>query len=113
MCQVCLVITNLRAQLDVSPDDLYSNSTTFEIKIDSIKDSLNNEFNDLQKGPKNKVHDIQVDCNDKYFYLKRLLARDQEYTEDNADHKQRVSLLWISSNVLVVLLEYLNSIVRD
>ena len=99
MCQVCRVITNLKAQLDVSPDDLYSNSATFEIKIESIRDDLNNEFNDLQEGIKNKGHDIQVDCNDTYSYLKRILTRDQEYTENNADVKQRLLLVCISSNV--------------
>jgi hypothetical protein len=113
MCQVCPVMSNLKAQLDSSPEDLYSNSAKFEIKIDSMRENMKNEFNDLQKGLEVKGHDIKIDCNDRYFSLRRLLARDQEYTEEDADLKKMLSLVCISSNVLLTLLEYLSNTVRD
>ena len=74
---------------------------------------MKNEFNDLQNELNNKGHNLKINCNDIYFLLRKVLARDWEYAEKDADLKIKLSLVCISSNVLLNLLEYLRDLVKS
>lgn len=113
MSQICDFISDVGKEVNILPDDLYCKCTNFVIDVSRANEVTNVEFDGLVDQLNEKGYHTEIDCNDTYYLLQRVLPNDQEFIERDASLKKALSCVCISHKVFIELLQYLNRIIKE